>query len=93
MSGRLLVDDRVASCRDAMRKIVHIDMDCFYAAIEERENPSLRGKPVGVAGSSRRARSMPSKRSEASVTVRASKSRSGPTMSQTLRVKFRALGP
>jgi DNA polymerase-4 len=37
-----------------MRKIVHIDMDCFYAAIEERENPSLRGKPVGVGGSSRR---------------------------------------
>jgi DNA polymerase-4 len=37
-----------------MRKIIHIDMDCFYAAIEERENPSLRGKPVGVAGSSRR---------------------------------------
>lgn len=29
-------------------------MDCFYAAIEERENPALRGKPVGVAGSSRR---------------------------------------
>jgi DNA polymerase-4 len=38
----------------AVRKIVHIDMDCFYAAIEEREDPSLRGKPVGVAGSSRR---------------------------------------
>lgn len=37
-----------------MRKIVHIDMDCFYAAIEERENPDLRGKPVAVAGSSRR---------------------------------------
>lgn len=37
-----------------MRKIVHIDMDCFYAAIEEREDPSLRGKPVGVAGSTRR---------------------------------------
>jgi len=37
-----------------MRKIIHIDMDCFYAAIEERENPSLRGKPVGVGGSSRR---------------------------------------
>lgn len=29
-------------------------MDCFYAAIEERDNPELRGKPVGVGGSSRR---------------------------------------
>jgi DNA polymerase-4 len=37
-----------------MRKIVHIDMDCFYAAIEERENPALVGKPVGVGGSSHR---------------------------------------
>ncbi len=36
------------------RKIIHIDMDCFYAAIEERDNPELRGKPVGVGGSSRR---------------------------------------
>lgn len=37
-----------------MRKIIHIDMDCFYAAIEERENPALRGRPVGVSGSDRR---------------------------------------
>ena len=37
-----------------LRKIIHIDMDCFYAAIEERENPSLRGKPLAVAGSDRR---------------------------------------
>jgi DNA polymerase-4 len=37
-----------------MRKILHIDMDCFYAAIEERENPALRGKPLGVGGRSRR---------------------------------------
>jgi DNA polymerase-4 len=37
-----------------VRKIIHIDMDCFYAAIEEREKPALRGKPVGVGGSERR---------------------------------------
>jgi DNA polymerase-4 len=40
--------------RDSGRKIIHIDMDCFYAAIEERDNPLLKGKPVGVGGSSRR---------------------------------------
>ncbi len=38
----------------APRKIIHIDMDCFYAAIEERDNPALRGKPVAVGGSTRR---------------------------------------
>ena len=37
-----------------MRKIIHIDMDCFYAAIEERENPALRGQPVAVGGIGRR---------------------------------------
>ncbi len=37
-----------------MRKIIHIDMDCFYAAIEVRENPQLAGKPVAVGGQSHR---------------------------------------
>jgi len=34
----------------APRAIIHLDMDCFYAAIEVRDRPELRGKPVGVGG-------------------------------------------
>ncbi len=36
------------------RKIIHVDMDCFYAAIEQRENPELAGKPIAVGGGGRR---------------------------------------
>jgi DNA polymerase-4 len=36
------------------RAIIHLDMDCFYAAIEVRDRPTLRGKPVGVGGARER---------------------------------------
>ena len=39
---------------DGLRKVIHVDMDAFFASVEQRDDSSLRGKPVAVGGSSER---------------------------------------
>lgn len=39
---------------DGLRKVIHVDMDAFFASVEQRDDPSLRGKPIAVGGSSGR---------------------------------------